>query len=314
MTDSTTNERNVGVRDGPPLGRADSVGAMSVARIGRLAATVAVVLLAWIAGGCGDDDPGGGGDASPNDLSITTGDRSEYQFEVADSVEAGAVRLDVDNAGQEPHHAQVFRLNDDADVTDLETALATGEPPAALEVGTFLGGTGLVSPGESSRADAVVDLQPGNHVLLCFIPDPAGTPHVAHGMLQPFEVTDSGEPAPPPVADVEVVLVDYRFDIPSQVDGQAMLSVTNAAPAEAHEMVMAAVDEDVGVADVVRALDEGEPFPGTGLGGMQALVPGGRGSLALDLAPGRYVLFCAVTSPDGTPHYRAGMATEVDVT
>src|SRR3546814_13925252 len=115
-----------------------------------------------------------------------------------DAVAEGARRINVTNAGEEPHHAQVLRLADNATSADLRAALASGGPPAAAEVGTFLGGTALVDPRDgASRADAIVDLEPGEPVMLCFVPDSAGEPHVAHGMVRPFEVTASTDPAPP---------------------------------------------------------------------------------------------------------------------
>jgi hypothetical protein len=280
--------------------------------VNRALAGAGLLVVAITGAGCGDDD--GGEDAIPA-LAVTVGGESEYRFNMPDTIEAGAVRIDVTNTGDEPHHAQVFRLDDDATVDDLRAELATGEPPAALEVGTFLGGTALVGPGDgASQADAIVDLDAGQHVLLCFVPDPTGTPHVAHGMMRPFEVTDSSDPAPPPVADSQVALDDFRFDVPLNLDGDDVLEIANAAPTEAHEMVVARLDDDADIDDVVAALDARRPIPATGVGGMQALLPGDTQHLALDLTPGRYALFCAVTSRDGTPHYRAGMASEVTVT
>ena len=91
----------------------------------------------------------------------------------------------------ESHDAQLFSLYDDASVDDLAAALATGNPAAALQVGTFGGGPGLVSPGEESRADAIVDLTVGTYALLCFVEDANGEPHLANGMLHPFEVTSA---------------------------------------------------------------------------------------------------------------------------
>ncbi len=113
---------------------------------------------------------------------------------------------------------------------------------------------------------------------------------------------------------MEVELVDYRFELPETIDGDAMLAITNAASAEAHEMVIASVDDDVHVDDIVRALDaDGSPLPAVGVGGMRAMPSGTTQRLQLDLEPGRYVVLCAVTSRDGTPHYHAGMIEEVSV-
>ena len=135
-----------------------------------------------------------------------------YRFDLPDEVPAGATRITLENEGDEPHHAQLFRLNDGATVDDLAEALATGDPAAAMEVGSFAGGTGLVDPGEESQAEAIVELAPGQYALICFVPDAEGTPHLAHGMLRPFEVVEGEQvPAQPADANAEISLVDFAF-------------------------------------------------------------------------------------------------------
>jgi hypothetical protein len=265
--------------------------------------------LAILLPACGDD-----AEAQVPVVQVAAGSSDgevEYQFDLPERVSAGPTRLDLINRGAEAHHAQVFRLNTGSTLADLEAALATGEPAAALEVGTFVGGTGLVSPGEDSRADAVLELEPGSHVLLCFVPDPTGLPHVAHGMVQPFDVTAPADAPSAPEADVEIDLADYRFDGPASIGGDDTLAITNTSDAEAHEMVM--VRGGASIEEITGALDRGEPLPAVAVGGMQAILPGTTQHLQLDLDPGGYVLLCAVTSPDGTRHYDAGMIQEVSV-
>jgi hypothetical protein len=265
------------------------------------------------AAACGDD-----GEDDVAVLRVVTGspgeEQPEYRFEVPSGIAAGATRLALTNAGDEPHHAQVFRLDDGASVADLAAALANGGPPAALEVGSFVGGTGLVAPGRESRADAILDLEPGRYALICFVPDAEGMPHVAHGMLQPFEVGASDDPSPGPDVDVDVELADFRFELPDSIAGDDVLAITNRSTAEQHEMVFARLEDGVTVDDVIGALHGGTPLPAVGVGGMQALPPGATQRLQLDLEPGRYVVLCAVPSADGTPHYDAGMIEEVTVT
>jgi hypothetical protein len=276
-----------------------------------------VLLLVPTLAGCGSESSG----TTPTTpdlplVRVVTGTGhggDEYRFEAPDRITAGPTQLALSNRGQEPHHAQVFRLDDDATVPDLEAALAKGSPKAALDVGTFMGGTGLVTPGQDSRADAVLDLGAGDYALICFVPDADGVPHVAHGMLHPFEVGRASDESSPPVPDAEVDLVDYGFGGPRTLLGDATLSITNASQSEAHEMVVAELDPGRHVDDITSALDQHEPLPAVGLGGMQAILPGTTETLRLDLDPGRYGLFCAVTSPNGTPHYRAGMVREITV-
>jgi hypothetical protein len=274
-----------------------------------------LALTLWVtAVGCGDDDVPEPALATFRVVTAAADHGDEYRFEVPESVPEGPTRIELVNEGREPHHAQVFRLDDGAAMADLEAALATGEPAALLEVGGFVGGTALVSPGGQSRADAVLDLEAGDHALLCFVPDAEGVPHLAHGMVRPFEVTATGETAAPPSTDGAVALGDYRFTTPSVIDGDNTLEITNRSDAEAHELVLGRFEDGATAEDVVAALDRGEPVPATGVGGMQALLPGATQRLQLDLPPGRYVAYCAIPSPDGTPHYARGMIQEVEIT
>lgn len=275
---------------------------------------VAFAAMPALATGCGADDSDAVDVAV---VQVTTGAGSagtEYRFELPAELGAGPTRLSFRNDGAEPHHAQLFRFNDDATIADLAAALASGGPPAASQLGSFVGGTGLVSPGEESRADAIVELTPGRYALICFVDDPAGVPHVARGMLQPFDVTESGDVAQVPAADVEVQLVDYAFDLPERISGDATLMIDNASKAEPHEMVIVGLDDGDTIDDVLHALQDGKPLPGTAVGGVQALPPGQRQLLQLDLEPGRYAVLCAVPSPGGTPHFDSGMIDEVTVT
>jgi hypothetical protein len=261
----------------------------------------------------------GGGEEGVAELRIgaggpaSTGD-AEYRFALPDSVPAGRTRMTLANDGAEAHQAQLFHLHEDAAVEDLLDALARGGPPAALETGEYVGGTAMVAPGERSRADAVVDLAPGDYVLLCLIPAPDGRPHVAHGMLHPFSATGSPGDLPVPRPDGSVGLRDYRFDVPAAVEGDALLELTNRSAAEPHELMVTRVEDGVTAEDVGRALAEGSAPPATPLGGMQAILPGASQRLQLDLDPGRYVLVCEVPSPDGVDHHRKGMITELTVT
>jgi uncharacterized cupredoxin-like copper-binding protein len=274
---------------------------------GRL--LTAAMLVAVVVAGCDDDSA-----SAANLVEVTAAAGSEYRFALPDELPDGPTQLTLANDGAEPHHAQVFQLGDGSSIDDLEAALTTGGPAAALEVGTFIGGTGLVDSGDESRADAVLDLDAGSYAVICLIPGPDNTPHVANGMVQAFEVVSAGtEPPAPEPADAAVELENYRFEIPEPLAGDALLDVTNASSSEPHELIVAGLEPDTTADDVADALDRGEPLPAAGTGGMQAILPGDSAQLRLRLDPGRYVLFCAVPSPDGTPHYRAGMLQEVTV-
>ena len=99
--------------------------------------------------------------------------------------------------------------------------------------------------------------------------------------------------------DVSVELVDYGFELPDTIDGDALLEVTNDSAAEPHEMEVARLDDGSTVDDVRRALERRRSAPSTPIGGMQGLLPGASQRLQLDLDPGRYVVICEVPRRTG---------------
>jgi hypothetical protein len=297
------------------------VGTMTALRDNRTAAVAALALLAslsWGLAGCGgddEDDP-----AAVSELVVSTaggvdGGSPSYTFTMPDTVPPGPVRLVLDNTDDEAHHAQLFRLAPGATMDGLMAALATGDPAAALQHGTFEGGTALVDPGRRSRADAIVDLAAGDWAVICFVPGPDGLPHLAHGMVHPLAVTGAGpDPVPDVPTDGAVDLVDYAFGVPERLEAGATVTLTNRSTAEPHEMVVAQLDEGAGIDEVLAAIAAGGPPPARSVGGMQAILPGATARLQLGVDPGRYVLLCEVPSPDGVPHRAKGMIQEVTIT
>lgn len=281
------------------------------------AAVVLVGLVGW-AGCATDESPVVEG--SPDEqaaelatLEVTAHDDGQaggYGFDVPASVEAGPTRISFENEGTEPHHAQLFRLNEGSTFDDLTDRLAVSEF-AMFEVGSVEGGTGTTDPGTSAQAEGLVDLSEGTYVFLCFIPNRNGVPHVAEGMAQPFEVTGDGTDGALPEADLTATLADYAFGLPASADGDAVIELQNTSEGEIHEMNILAVDESSTTEDVAgffssEAPPDGPP-PFSSVGGMQAITPGSSKKLQLDLEPGAYMVVCLIPSSDGVPHIAKGM-------
>lgn len=250
--------------------------------------------------------------------STSEGDTKTYAFSAPEGLTAGAARFNLDNNGDEPHHVQVVRLNDGATMEDVQAALQSENPEAALfQVVTPVGGTGVVDPGGESNMDAIIDLTEGEHLLMCFISGASGAPHLAQGMLQPFTVgAAEGEAPEPPAADATVTGVDFAFEVDS-IPADGVVEFVNGSEGQLHEMNVFRLAEGATQEDAVAFFD-GEAPPGpppfSGQGGIQAIAPGASQVGDADLEPGEYVLFCAIPDPsDGVPHYKKGMVTTVTV-
>jgi plastocyanin len=89
------------------------------------------------------------------------------------------------NDGEQIHEAVVYELASGATFDDAVAWFA--EPADAEAPVTIVGGIGPLSPGLSSMVS--LDLEPGDYVFACFIPDAAdGAPHVVKGMVEPVTI------------------------------------------------------------------------------------------------------------------------------
>ncbi|MBE7555936.1 MAG: hypothetical protein HS126_33195 [Anaerolineales bacterium] len=275
----------------------------------QLFITLAILALAIALSACGAaiaSTPAGSGAAIP-EITIKAFD---YSFAVPDQLEAGLVKINLVNDGQELHHAQIARLNEGITLEQFQTALQQ-DPEAAFPLITFVGGPGVVDPGR--QAQVTVELSPGQYVLLCFLPSHDGVPHLAKGMLKPIEVvahTDHDHPdVSEPKADAMVKLLDFSFVLPSEIKaGEQLWQVVNEG-SQPHEVLIIKLAEGKTMADLQAFVQtyEGVP-PYANLGGFQAITPGESGWLHLNLEPGNYVAICYVPDPaSGHAHAELGM-------
>ena len=129
---------------------------------------------------------------------IVTVEAVDYRFEdVPDSVEAGTVGFEFRNNGTEVHEMVLFRIADGVELSvDELLELPEDEADSMVE----FRGVAFAPSGEEDVTFA--SLEPGRHVILCFIPTgttsmdmlegdapPDGPPHFTQGMVHEFEVT-----------------------------------------------------------------------------------------------------------------------------
>jgi len=239
---------------------------------------------------------------------------NDYTFGVPAQVEAGLVSVTLKNEGQEPHHVQLARLNDGVDIAQFQEALQTG--PEAFDLVTWAGGPATVDPGASQTV--TVDLTTGTYLLLCFVPDHEGTPHMALGQLASMEVVEPAEPranVSQPKAGKVVKMLDFSYVLPAEVNaGSQVWEIVNEGD-QPHEINLIKLANGKTMDDVAAFMHapQGAP-PFSNAGGLQGIDPGESGWLYLDLTAGTYVALCHIPDPaSGHTHEELGMVIPFSV-
>lgn len=133
--------------------------------------------------------------ATPPVKAVGTITMKDYGYEQPDDLKTGW--YEVVNDGPQPHELTLIKLNDGATADEAKDYIESAEttPPTGPPPFTDAGGFGAIDAGGIGYV--YLDLEAGNYVAMCFVPDiPApgrtGTPdlkpHFTHGMWQPFTV------------------------------------------------------------------------------------------------------------------------------
>lgn len=244
----------------------------------------------------------GGAGSDGTDLTIGA---TEYAFDVPAEVQAGYVNVRLENNGQEPHHAQLVRMNDGVTADQFIAELAAGNE-AAMGMISFEGGAGITPPGATSPV-ATSNLVAGNYAVMSFVPDAEGVPGFAKGMFAPFTVTGEGGGSAPE-ADAQVTLADFSITLPENLTTGQVWQITNNGP-QPHEMAIIRLAEGTTFNDVAAwmAAPDGPP-PYEDVGGLQGIMPGATAYLDASFDPGTYVALCFIPDPaTGQDHATLGM-------
>jgi hypothetical protein len=238
----------------------------------------------------------------------------DYSYHAPAQIKAGLVSITLENEGQEPHHVQLFRLNDGVSPEQFLAALQQNSA-AALSLGSWAGGPGVVDFG--GRQEVAMELTAGAYMLLCFVPSPDGVPHLAKGMVASLEVVDNQEQVniQPPQALATVKMDDFSFVLPSTIRAGPQVWQIDNLGQQPHEISLIKLAEGKTMADVVAfmAAHDGPP-PFASAGGLQGIDPGESGWLKLNLTPGEYVALCHIPDPaSGKPHTELGMVAPFSV-
>jgi hypothetical protein len=247
---------------------------------------------------------------------------ADFSFEMPASVPGGFTTLTMKNDGHVDHHAMFMRLNEGADMAELEAALTQPDPTPIFALSESIGGP-VVSPG--GEASVIVDLTPGQYMVICIVPEADGTPHYMLGMYAPLEVTEPASDAGAPTAEMTVDMVDFAFEMPTMevASGPQIWEVPNVGE-QIHELVVLKLEPGVTFDQVMAMLSPAPATPAAGaeaspmamemappfqaVGGVAPMHPSYANWAVLDLQPGEYVAICFVPDPEtGAPHFALGM-------
>ena len=242
---------------------------------------------------------------------------NDYTFDAPDSIPAGITTFELVNRGKELHHAQIMRLEHGKTMADVAEALkAHGPPPAWI---TWIGGPNAGVPDGKTPVTITVSMEPGNYVLICFIPSPDGAPHAMKGMVRPMRVTGSMpdiRQAGAPKADVVMTLYDYNFDVSKPLAaGKQTILVKNTAK-QWHEVFIVKLQPGGSAKDMLDWMAAGMkgPPPVMPMGGTAGIGAGLENTLTVTLEPGEYALYCFLPdAKDGKEHAQHGRFKQISV-
>jgi hypothetical protein len=239
---------------------------------------------------------------------------SDYGFKGPDRVQSGLTAVEIHNTGAQLHHIQLVKLGENKTAEDFTAALRNN--PAGLPVWlNFMGGPNAVIPG--ARAVSRQNLEPGQYLLLCLIPNENGVPHVALGMQKSLVVMPTERPSSTRQRKPEITITerDFAFELSQEMrSGRQTIGVVNAGTVP-HEVVLVKLAPGKSIQDFAQFGEHPVgPPPGQPLGGIVGLDAGHTGSFTANFVPGRYGLICFLPDPEnGAPHFSKGMVLEFAV-
>ena len=238
----------------------------------------------------------------------------DYGFKGPDRITAGMTTVRVVNQGKDLHHVQLVKLTQGKTAADFAASMKAdpAHPPAWI---SFVGGPNAVVPG--GQAEAIMQLDAGEYLLLCLIPNKQGVPHAALGMQKPVTVMPAKSAAAvEPKADLTITQSDFSFSLSQPMTaGHHTIQVTNKG-GQPHEVVVVKLAPGATAKDFAAAFEPGAsgPPPGMPIGGIVGIEKGGRGYFTGDFEPGQYGLICFFPDPQtGAPHFAKGMTLDVSV-
>lgn len=258
----------------------------------------------------------------------------DYAFDAPDQIPHGWVTFRMRNVGENHHFALLTRLPEGKTLDDymvdvaahfdgVMRAMRNGEMskaeagqvlgrsvPAWFGSAQRIGGPALLAPGGVS--EVMLNLEPGEYFMECYMKTPEGEFHAIEGMIRPLTVTSTPSGASPPEADVKITLTNAGVVAPERIaPGRRIVRVHFAEQPETgdkHDLHLARLGEGSDVAEIVPWMNwfdvQGlrNPAPATFAGGTQEMPAGSTVYATVDLEPGRYAWISQMTAAQGMHH------------
>jgi len=124
---------------------------------------------------------------APEPTPTTTLTLADYKFDFSTPLKSGENVIRVENAADQPHEVVLIKLAPGKTMKDMQAWLPVSDKDPNVPGMPAGGVVGLV---KGQHAFFTANLDAGDYVLVCFLPDSKdGKPHFAHGMVQAFKIT-----------------------------------------------------------------------------------------------------------------------------
>lgn len=198
-------------------------------------------------------------------------------------------------------------LQQGADKAKVGQELGAALPAWYLNDTRYMGGPGLLAPGESEMV--TLKLVPGYYVVECYVRSPEGEFHGGLGMLRKLIVADVDSGETEPTGDVDVTLTNDGIEAPDSLSaGKHVVAVhfkEQPAGGLGNDVHLARLAPDTDMAKLASWMDwmnlKGlqAPAPALFLGGAEEMPAGNTEYLHVSLEPGRYAWLSEPVSTDG---------------
>ena len=252
-------------------------------------------------------------------------------FQVQDTIKSGWQTFKYSNQSSETHFFLLEKYPEGKSLEDARTVVvpvfqkgmnllnegkneeamaAFGELPEWFQQIVFMGGSGLISPGET--AVSTLHMEPGYYVMECYVKMENGTFHSAMGMLEDLVVLpDSVEFSPPsPTVSLGISKEEGIVLRDSVRSGPQVIEVNFVDQAVhehfvGHDVNLVKLGENADVEALAKWMNWSDPkglitpAPAgvTFLGGINEMPAGSTGYFSVSLSPGNYAFISEVPSP-----------------